>query len=149
MRKASPFVAGLLFGLGLCLSGMIEPRKVLGFLDIAGLWDPSLAFVMGGAVLVAMAAFRFARGRSATLSGGAFHLPAARGIDARLILGSLLFGAGWGLVGLCPGPALVDLGFLDPGAARFVLAMAGGMALPAMLTAERAAPSARPEWQDG
>jgi len=149
MRKASPFLAGLLFGLGLCLSGMIEPGKVLGFLDIAGLWDPSLAFVMGGAVLVAMAAFRSARGRHTTLSGGAFHYPEARGIDARLILGSLLFGAGWGLFGLCPGPALVDLGFLDSGAALFVLAMAGGMALAAMLTAEPAAPSARPEWQDG
>ena len=141
MTRVSPFLAGLLFGLGLCLSGMTDPRKVLGFLDLGGAWDPSLAFVMGGAVAVAFVAFRFAIRRGTTLSGGPLHLPAARTIDARLAAGSLIFGVGWGLVGLCPGPAIVDLGYLDGGAALFVLAMAAGMGLHAALAA---APAARP-----
>jgi uncharacterized membrane protein YedE/YeeE len=139
MSRLSPFLVGLLFGLGLCLSGMIYPAKVLGFLDLAGAWDPSLAFVMGGAVAVAFVAFRIAGRRPKTLSGEPFQLPAAKAIDARLIGGSLVFGAGWGLVGLCPGPAIVDIGFLDGRAALFVACMAAGMALHAALAAIPAA----------
>ena len=129
MKRLSPFLAGLLFGTGLVLSGMTNPPKILAFLDLAGAWDPSLAFVMGGALLVAFAGFRLAAGRRTSLSGEPFRLPRASAIDARLILGSLIFGAGWGLVGLCPGPAIADLGFLDARAALFVVAMIAGMAL--------------------
>jgi uncharacterized protein len=129
MNRVSPFLAGLLFGLGLCVSGMINPSKVLGFLDLAGAWDPSLAFVMGGAVAVALVAFRIAARRRASLSGEPFHLPTAKAIDARLIGGSVIFGVGWGLVGLCPGPAIANLGFLDWRAALFVLCMILGMGL--------------------
>ena len=128
MRLISPLIVGLLFGLGLCLSGMTEPSKVLGFLDLAGAWDPSLAFVMGGAAAVAFVAFRVAARRRASLSSEPFRLPASSSIDTPLIAGSIVFGVGWGLAGLCPGPAIVDLGFLDRGAAAFVLAMAAGMA---------------------
>ncbi|HEX9168485.1 MAG TPA: DUF6691 family protein, partial [Roseiarcus sp.] len=120
---------GLLFGIGLCVSGMIYPSKVLGFLDLAGAWDPSLTFVMGGAVAVAFAAFRIVARRGASLSGEPFHLPTAKVIDARLIGGSAIFGVGWGLVGLCPGPAIANLGFLDRRATLFVLCMILGMGL--------------------
>ena len=129
MKRLSPFLAGLLFGTGLLVSGMTDPRKILAFLDLTGAWDPSLAFVMGGAAVVAFAGFRLAARRRTSLSGEPFHLPRASALDARLILGSLIFGAGWGLVGLCPGPAIADLGFLDGRAALFVVAMIGGMAL--------------------
>ena len=115
--------AGLIFGLGLCLSGMYEPAKVIGFLDLAGNWDPSLAFVMGGAIVVALPAFLLARRRSAAWVGGAIDLPTARTIDAPLVVGSAVFGIGWG----CPAPGVVDLGFFSPGAAVFVAAMAAGM----------------------
>jgi hypothetical protein len=122
MKHIFPFASGLLFGLGLCLAGMIDPRKVLGFLDLAGAWDPSLALVMGGALAVAFVAFRLAgKGPFAPAP------PRARRIDARLYAGAAIFGLGWGLVGFCPGPALADLGFLDPRAALFVLAMASGV----------------------
>ena len=120
-------VVGLVFGLGLCLSGMCEPAKVTGFLDLAGEWDPSLAFVMGGAVVVALPAFLLARRRSAAWIGGAIDLPAAQTIDSPLVVGSAIFGIGWGLCGVCPAPGVVDLGFLTPGAAIFVAAMAAGM----------------------
>jgi len=129
MKRVSPFLAGLLFGTGLILSGMTNPAKVLAFLDLRGAWDPSLAFVMAGALIVAFAGFRLAARRRTSLSGEPFQLPRASAIDARLILGSLIFGAGWGLVGLCPGPAIDDLGFLDGRVALFVAAMIGGMAL--------------------
>jgi uncharacterized membrane protein YedE/YeeE len=142
MNRASPFLVGLLFGIGLCLAGMTNASKVLAFLDLAGAWDPSLAFVMGGAIAVALIAFRIAARRSASLSGEPFHWPTAKAIDARLVGGSLLFGVGWGLVGLCPGPAIVDIGFLDGRAALFVLAMAGGMALYSGLAAAPSTPSA-------
>jgi uncharacterized membrane protein YedE/YeeE len=114
---------------------MTDPRKVLAFLDLAGEWDPSLAFVMGGAAMVAFIAFRVAAGRRASLSGEPFHLPAAKAIDARLIVGSAIFGMGWGLVGLCPGPAIADIGFLDPSAALFVLCMIAGMSVYRFLAA--------------
>ena len=149
MSRATPFLVGLVFGLGLCLSGMTEPTKVLGFLDLAGVLDPSLALVMGGAVAVAFVAFRIAVRRGSTLSGAPLHLPAARAIDARLIAGSLIFGVGWGLVGLCPGPAIVDVGFLDGDAALFVLFMAAGMALYATLDAAPARPAGKLAIDDG
>lgn len=101
--------AGLLFGIGLILSGMTDPSKVLGFLDAAGRWDPSLGLVMCGAIAVGLPAFRYAAGRRATLLGDSMHLPAASRIDKRLVLGGLAFGAGWGLAGYCPGPVLVSL----------------------------------------
>jgi uncharacterized membrane protein YedE/YeeE len=127
-HRISEFVVGLLFGLGLILAGMTDPSKVLGFLDLAGTWDPSLALVMGGAILVGVGAFALAKKRTTSLLGGAMHLPTSRDIDRRLVGGSLVFGAGWGLAGFCPGPAIVSLGAGQPKAAVFVLAMLAGMA---------------------
>lgn len=127
MQRLSAFFVGLLFGVGLILSGMTDPGKVLGFLDLAGLWDPSLALVMGGAVLVGFFAFRVARTRTQTFLGGSLQLPTARNIDKRLVIGSLIFGAGWGLAGFCPGPAIVSLGSGQPKAVVFVIAMLAGM----------------------
>ena len=127
MRVATAFVAGLVFGLGLLLSGMADPAKVLGFLDLAGAWDPSLMFVMGGAVGVGAVAFALARRRTRSLLGERMQLPAKRTIDRRLIAGSALFGAGWGLAGFCPGPAIVALGIGETKAVVFVLAMLVGM----------------------
>ncbi len=123
------FVVGLLFGIGLILSGMVDPGKVLGFLDLAGPWDPSLAFVMGGAILVGVFAFAVARKRTSSFLGDAMRLPTSGVIDRRLVGGGLLFGAGWGLAGFCPGPALVSLGAGQPKAAVFVVAMLAGMAV--------------------
>ncbi len=132
-HRLAEFGVGLLFGIGLILAGMTDPSKVLGFLDLAGLWDPSLAFVMGGAILVSVGAFALAKKRTVSFLGGAMHLPTSRVIDRRLVLGSLAFGAGWGLAGFCPGPALVSLGTGNPKAVVFVLAMLAGMALFEML----------------
>ena len=137
MRALIAFLAGLVFGLGLLLSGMADPGKVLGFLDLAGPWDPSLAFVMAGAVGVGAIAFAHARTRARTLLGDATHLPATSRIDRRLIVGALLFGAGWGLVGFCPGPALVALGLGEPQAVVFVAAMLAGMGLFELVDALR------------
>ena len=122
-------VAGLLFGLGLIVSGMADPAKVLGFLDLAGTWDPSLAFVMGGAIGVGVIAFARARKMQQSLLGQPMQLPAATRIDRRLILGSLLFGVGWGIAGICPGPALVLLGEGERKGMVFVVAMLAGMVL--------------------
>jgi len=127
MSLFSAFAAGLVFGFGLIVSGMTDPGKVIGFLDVAGDWDPSLAFVMGGAVLVGFFAFRFAGRRARTFLGGALQLPHNRDIDKRLLAGSVLFGIGWGLAGFCPGPALVSFGSGFDKAAVFVVAMLGGM----------------------
>jgi len=129
MQRITEFVAGLLFGLGLLLSGMSDPGKVLGFLDLLGTWDPSLALVMAGAILVGMLAFTVAKKRTMNFLGGALHLPTANQIDRRLIIGALLFGAGWGLAGFCPGPSLVSMFSGQPKAAVFVLAMVIGMLL--------------------
>ena len=107
MNVFTAFAAGVVFGIGLILSGMTDPAKVIGFLDIAGNWDPSLAFVMAGAIAVGVFAFAFARKRSASLFGDAMRLPTRRDVDLRLVLGSVIFGIGWGLAGFCPGPALV------------------------------------------
>jgi uncharacterized membrane protein YedE/YeeE len=127
MSALGAFLAGLVFGIGLILSGMTDPGKVIGFLDIAGNWDPSLAFVMGGAVLVGFFAFSFAGRRGRSFLGGALELPQRRDIDARLIAGSVVFGVGWGLAGFCPGPALVSFGSGHDKAAAFVVAMLLGM----------------------
>src|SRR5690606_9915120 len=127
MNRLTEFLVGLLFGTGLILSGMTDPGKVLGFLDLFGPWDPSLALVMDGAILVAVFAFTIAKKRTTTFLGGAMQLPTARDIDHRLVVGGLVFGAGWGLAGFCPGPAIVSLGAEQPKAALFVLAMLAGM----------------------
>lgn len=129
MNLLAALVAGLLFGIGLILSGMSDPSKVIGFLDIAGQWNPSLAFVMGGALIVGLVAFRLAGRRSMTLLGGPMHLPTLRRIDQRLVLGSAAFGVGWGLAGFCPGPALVTLASGQKKVLVFVLAMVAGMAI--------------------
>lgn len=134
MQIVTAFITGLLFGLGLILSGMTDPTKVTGFLDIAGAWNPSLMFVMGGAILVAMVAFRMAGTRTRTLLGGAMHLPTARQIDKRLILGGVIFGVGWGLAGYCPGPALASLATGGSKPLVFVLAMLTGMAIYEILS---------------
>ena len=128
-HRLSEFLIGLLFGLGLIVAGMTDPSKVIGFLDLAGAWDPSLAFVMGGAILVGLGAFAVAKKRTTSFLGGAMQLPTNSHIDKRLVVGSLLFGAGWGLAGFCPGPALVSLGTGNTKAFAFVLAMLAGMAL--------------------
>ena len=128
-RNALALVVGLIFGLGLCLSGMSEPTKVLGFLDLTGAWDPSLAFVMGGAIALALPAFALARRRRVNWLGGDIDVPNLRAIDAPLLLGAAIFGVGWGLAGVCPGPGIVDVGFLSPSAMIFVAAMAAGMLL--------------------
>jgi hypothetical protein len=126
-HRLSEFVVGLLFGLGLLLSGMTDPGKVLGFLDLIGPWDPSLALVMGGAIAVGVIAFALAKNRTVSFLGGAMRLPMSSQIDRRLIVGAAMFGAGWGLAGFCPGPALVSLATGQPKAAIFVVAMLVGM----------------------
>ncbi len=128
-HRMTEFFVGLLFGVGLIVAGMTDPSKVLGFLDLAGRWDPSLAFVMGGAILVGLGAFAIAKRRTTTFLGGALLLPTSTAIDKRLIAGGLMFGAGWGLAGFCPGPAIVSLGAGEPKAAVFVAAMLVGMAV--------------------
>jgi uncharacterized membrane protein YedE/YeeE len=127
MAMLTAFLAGLLFGSGLILSGMSNPAKVLAFLDITGRWDPSLAFVMIGAILVAAIAFRVGGARARTVFGGAIHMPGAAHVDARLVLGSVIFGVGWGLVGYCPGPALTSLGVGGWPTLLFVASMIAGM----------------------
>ena len=127
MNAIAAFAAGLVFGLGLIVSGMADPGKVTGFLDLAGAWDPSLALVMGGAIAIGLVAFGLARRRARSFLGGAMHLPTAHDIDLRLIGGSTVFGIGWGLAGFCPGPALVSFGSGQDKAAVFVAAMLGGM----------------------
>ena len=139
MNALLSFAAGLVFGIGLILSGMTDPGKVIGFLDVAGLWDPSLAFVMAGAIVVGFFAFMMASRRTQTFLGGAMQLPQRRDIDARLVGGSVVFGIGWGLAGFCPGPALVSFGSGQDKAAVFVAAMLVGML--AYTFAERLAPA--------
>src|SRR3981081_4629114 len=129
MQMMASLVCGLVFGAGLLISGMVQPTKVLGFLDIFGAWDPSLAVVMAAALAVAVPGFMLARNRSRPWLTGQYFWPGKSEIDAPLVLGAGLFGIGWGLVGLCPGPALESLATLSPGVIVFVAAMAGGMAL--------------------
>ena len=127
MAVLTSFLTGLLFGAGLIVSGMTDPSKIIGFLDLAGTWDPSLAFVMGGAVLVGTTGFRLAERQPTSVLGGLRQLPSTQGIDARLILGSVVFGVGWGLAGFCPGPAVVAFGAGYDRAVVFVIAMLAGM----------------------
>lgn len=129
MQRIIEFVLGLTFGLGLMISGMTDPGKVQGFLDLAGLWDPSLAFVMGGGVMVGLFGFAWAKKKTRSLSGWPFHWPEMTQIDRPLVLGSLMFGLGWGLAGFCPGPALVAMASGNDKALVFVLAMVAGMML--------------------
>jgi hypothetical protein len=139
------FAAGLLFGLGLIVSGMANPAKVLGFLDLASDWDPSLAFVMAGAIAVGGCGFSFARRRARALLGQPILLPNIAPIDGRLIGGSALFGLGWGLAGICPGPGVVLLGAGLAKGLVFCLAMIGGMVLFEAAPRRRAALSAEGE----
>ena len=129
MHRVTEFFVGLLFGLGLLLSGMTDPAKVLGFLDLFGIWNPSLAFVMGGAIAVGFFAFALARKRTTNFMGGALHLPKSTQIDKRLLIGGLTFGAGWGLAGFCPGPGIVSMASGELKAAVFMAAMLFGMAI--------------------
>lgn len=129
MRNIIAFATGLLFALGLVISGMTQPSKVVGFLDFFGNWDPSLAFVMGGAVVVNTILYRFIKKRSQPLLAPTFHMPSRNDIDWRLIAGSALFGVGWGLAGYCPGPGITAIASLQAPALVFVAAMAAGMVL--------------------
>lgn len=122
-------LSGLIFGFGLILAGMANPAKVLAFLDLAGLWDPSLALVMGGAIGVGAIAFAIARKRSLSFLGLPMNIPTSRIIDKRLVLGGLTFGIGWGLVGICPAPAFVLLGAGSIKGIIFVVAMLVGMGI--------------------
>ncbi|MBC7699106.1 YeeE/YedE family protein [Aquabacterium sp.] len=145
MTTLTSLLAGLLFGLGLLVSGMANPTKVLGFLDLAGAWDPSLGLVMAGAVSVAAMAFVLASKRTLSLLGATMRLPTARHIDRRLVGGSLLFGIGWGLAGFCPGPALVAVGMGMIKAFVFVAAMLVGMGAFELFERRKSRPSRREE----
>jgi uncharacterized protein len=129
MFALSALLSGLVFGLGLVVSGMANPAKVLGFLDLAGAWDPSLALVMAGAISVGFFAFFIAKKRTRSFIGAEMKLPTTSAIDTRLMTGSALFGAGWGVAGFCPGPGLVAFGMGEPKAWVFVVAMLMGMAV--------------------
>src|SRR3954470_1935448 len=127
MRFIAPLMCGLIFGAGLLVSGMVQPTKVLGFLDMFGAWDPSLAVVMAAALAVSVPGFMLASNRPRPWLAKQYFWPVKTGIDLSLVTGAGLFGVGWGLVGLCPGPALESLATLSPGVIAFVVAMAGGM----------------------
>ena len=129
MYAITALLSGLVFGLGLIVSGMVNPAKVLGFLDLAGAWDPSLALVMAGAVAVGFFAFLAAKKRTRSLIGAEMKLPTASAINRRLLAGSALFGVGWGVAGFCPGPGLAALGMGEPKALVFVAAMLVGMGI--------------------
>ncbi len=142
MRLLPAFLAGLVFGAGILLSGMANPAKVLNFFDLAGTWDPSLAFVMGGAVAVTFLGYRLVLRRPAPLWDRTFHLPTAREIDARLVGGAAVFGIGWGIAGVCPGGAIPALGTGMTEIAIFVAALVGGILIARALQAVTDAPKA-------
>ncbi len=133
MQFTPIFISGLIFGAGLLVSGMANPLKVQNFLDVFGNWDPSLAFVMGGAIAVTLPGYHLLRKKAKPLFAPAFHWPGRTDIDTRLIGGSALFGIGWGLGGFCPGPALTSLAFLSTGTLVFVPAMLAGFVLAKMI----------------
>jgi hypothetical protein len=137
LKTLAPLLAGLVFGIGLIAAGMTDPAKVLAFLDLAGAWDPSLALVMGGAIAVALVPFGWAKRHRRTLMGEPVQWPTARGLDARLLGGGALFGIGWGLAGLCPGPAVVALAAGLEGVWIFVLAMLAGLLAVDLLDTRR------------
>lgn len=141
MNSLFAFLFGLVFGLGLLIAGMANPAKVLGFLDLAGLWDPSLVLVMAGAIAVGVAAFAIAKRRTKSLLGLAMQLPGVRRIDKRLVGGSLMFGVGWGLAGICPGPGLVLLGAGMREGLAFMAAMLAGMAVVEFVDRRRTRPA--------
>ncbi|MEO8135608.1 MAG: DUF6691 family protein [Betaproteobacteria bacterium] len=143
MAAFAAFVAGLVFGIGLIISGMFNPAKVLAFLDLAGNWDPSLALVMAAAVVVAGIAYAVAKQRGSTLLGTPLQLPARRGVDRPLVIGSIMFGVGWGLAGLCPAPALLVLGAGRVKGFIFVVAMLAGMGVYELIERARAQRAAR------
>ena len=148
MRSIANLLAGLIFGLGLLISGMANPAKVQNFLDLAGTFDPSLIFVMAGAVMVTFAGYRLVLRRPRPVLAERFYLPTAKDIDARLVGGAALFGIGWGLSGFCPGPAIVSLPLLATGTLIFVPAMLAGIAVARLLMqgkAPRAGPVAQSE----
>lgn len=126
VKTVAGYIAGLLFGLGVGISGMTDPSRVLGFLDIAGAWDPTLMFVLGGAVVTNFIGYRLAFKRANPIYGEAFQLPTRQDLDGRLIGGSALFGIGWGLSGYCPGPAIASIGGLTAPLAAMLIAMAVG-----------------------
>ena len=138
MRGGANVLAGLIFGLGLLISGMANPAKVQNFLDLAGSFDPSLLFVMAGAVVVTLVGYRLVLRRPSPLLAEQFHLPAVKDIDARLVSGAALFGIGWGLSGFCPGPAITSLALLAKGTLVFVPAMFAGIALARLVIRARA-----------
>ena len=138
MRHLTTLFAGLLFGLGLLLSGMANPAKVQNFLDVFGTWDPSLAFVMGGAILITMPGFWLVQKRAKPFFHDAFQLPSRKDFDSRLILGAATFGVGWGLAGFCPGPAITALPLAATGTFIFVPAMLVGMATVKVTLAQKA-----------
>lgn len=133
------FLAGAVFAVGLAISGMTDPGKVIGFLDVAGNWDPSLAFVMGGAIAVHFLVARWSRTAARPLLGGAFSLPTRTAIDPRLMAGAVLFGLGWGAAGYCPGPALVSVASLSTSSVAFVAAMLAGVVAFRVVGARRSA----------
>jgi len=138
MKQVFALLSGLIFGVGLILSGMANPAKVQNFLDIAGTWDPSLLVVMGFAIAVTLPGFHYATRRGAPVYHPTFHLPTRRDLDTELIAGSALFGIGWGLGGLCPGPALTVVSTGVPGVVTFVLAMCAGLVLVSLWRLRRA-----------
>lgn len=138
-RILPPLLSGALFGAGLTVSGMTDPQRVRGFLDVFGRWDPTLVFVMGGAVIVMAIAWRIQRRMKKPIFGEKFSLPDRQDFDMRLIAGSALFGVGWGLAGLCPGPAVASLALSPLAVLPFLAAMLGGMALQSLIPAPSAA----------
>ncbi|MFT4191418.1 MAG: YeeE/YedE thiosulfate transporter family protein [Comamonas sp.] len=138
MRQGlAALASGLVFGLGLAVAGMTDPRKVLAFLDLAGAWDPSLLLVLGAAVTVTFVGYRWVLRRPAPLFDSQFHLPTARAIDAPLLAGALLFGIGWGLAGYCPGPAIASIGYGNPEAWLLLPALVAGSLLRRWQTRQR------------
>lgn len=133
MKNLVALVCGILFGVGLSLSGMTNPNIVLGFLDLFGHWNPALIFVMGSAVPITFLGYRLVKKVNAPLCDSQFHLPTNNRIDKKLVIGALLFGVGWGLLGLCPGPAIASLAFLQPKIIVFVICMTLGMLLMDLL----------------
>ena len=136
MRPLASLLAGIVFGLGLVISGLANPAKVLNFLDVAGAWDPSLAFVMAGAVATTWLGYRLVLARPKPVYDACFHLPGSTAIDGRLLAGAAVFGVGWGLAGYCPGPAITALPLLNPATLVFVAAMLLGMRLGPILAAK-------------
>ncbi|SEH69364.1 YeeE/YedE family protein [Paracoccus alkenifer] len=145
MQLVSALLIGLVFGAGIALSGMANPAKVLNFFDLAGTWDPSLIFVMGGALAVTFVGYRVVLRRSGPVLGGGFYLPTRRDIDRPLVLGSAVFGIGWGIAGFCPGGVIPALGLLRPEPVVFVVAMIVGILLARLL--QRQTPSPEPDRQ--